>query len=221
MNGLLFAPDRDTPDETDSGEFVSRARSFVSLHGGAFVSFDNEKPMRARALMCLGALAEHTGDLSYIGTCCHGWGTGVQAGFVTAQSHMIAPFVDALADAMAHAAVPSEVLTVPLYSCSTASDITSGFAATLSRLLYARGVRHRVYGHTTAGHATRNPYVRVWGEGWDARPDHPHLLGGSWLIDPTSAEWKPWVHALHQPGNDLDLRFVFMSRDAIAAELHR
>lgn len=216
MNGLLFAPDRDTPDETDSGEFQARAHAFTKLHGGDVVTFDNELPKLSRAMVCLAALASHDGDLDYVGTCCHGWGVGVQAGFVVG-SHLL----EGLADALAKAARPMQVLAVPLYSCSVAHDLAGGFAATLSKLLYARGVRHRVYGHTTAGHCTRNPYVRVWGEGWDNTPSHPHVLGGSYLIDPSSAEWKPWVHALHQPGNDLDLRMPFMSRDAIAAELHR
>lgn len=217
--GLLFAPDRDTPDETDSGEFQSRARTFASLHAGSVVTFDNERPMRDRALQCLAALAEHVGDLSYIGTCCHGWGTGVQAGFTTSAAHTQGASVGALADAMRQAAVPNQVLTVPLYSCSTAADITSGFAAQLSRALYARDIRHRVYAHTTAGHATRNPYVRVWGEGWDATPDQTHILGGAWLVEPTSPEWRQWVHALHRPGSDLDLRMPFMTRAQVLAEI--
>lgn len=210
MSGLIVAPDYDHPDEHDSREFVSQARMFVTRHPGTLATFDNEAPYSSRALSVLNALdVVPSGSCSYIATCCHGWRRGVQAGFDVRGEEDGGPHglpVHTLAEAMKTAAAPGHPLVVPLYSCSTAEDPVNGFAATLSRLLTAAGVDHRVFAHTTAGHAVRNPYVRTF-------------PGGEWLVTPGSPQWPVWVHRLHEVGGTFCFDFPFFTELELRALL--
>jgi hypothetical protein len=124
----------------------------------------------------------------------------VQAGFDQRPGRGVDP--DELAAAVSRVIKPSGV--VVLYACSTASLHPLGFASSLASRLPA-GVR--LLAHTTLGHATRNPYVRVYGAGED----------GAWLFAPTSTLWHGWVHELHRQGSNMDAIYPFMSRDEIAA----
>lgn len=144
---------------------------------------------------------------------CHGWRTGVQLGFDRASAHE-------LARALRAASPFTDSMTVTLYACSTArgDDSTGegGFADALRDALVVAGFfRARVDAHTTAGHATWNPYVlRFEGDGTASPP-----RGGEWIVSPTSPLWQRWRTALRS--TDLRLRFSLMSVDDVHAELNR
>jgi hypothetical protein len=106
---------------------------------------------------------------------------------------------------------------VLLYCCSTASTIRAlwgksvggdgGFADMLRDALCENGATHcRVMGHVTAGHATRNPYVRFF----DGAGSPVGGAGGTDVVRPSSKLWTAWREALN--GQFLagsDFRFVF------------
>jgi hypothetical protein len=114
---------------------------------------------------------------------------------------------------------------IVLYACDTARDSdglreddkltgpggSGGFASRLFVDLHGRGLTGvRVYAHSTAGHTTRNPYLRVW-------RDDADLHNGDWLIEPGSDLWRAWVRGLR----DTALRFEFpwLSASEICARL--
>lgn len=210
MTGILISPDFDFPGESDSREFVSQNKSACASigPGSAPMVFDNERSMPDRGTHILGKLGEvPERSLDWIGTCSHGTGRSVQCGFDERGPHKPGD----LALAMARLAKVGQTFTVPLWSCSTAADEKGGFAAQLYRALVALGVDARVFGHTTVGHCTRNPYVRVW----DSKRN------GEWLIAPSSEDWRRWVNALHAPGSTLPYRFPWLSRMELLDELRK
>ena len=151
------------------------------------------------------------GLFAYFG---HGLNDGIQLGFKMAH-------VRQLADAIARVSKPE--LTVALYACDTGQDDDAddrddlkpgpggdgGFADALRGHLFLLGVKATVYAHAGTGHTTRFPYVRVFEPG--------ELGGGSWLVEPGSKLWKPWVSALRN--TSLRLRFPMMTQAEIEAEL--
>jgi hypothetical protein len=209
VTGLVVAPDRDHPEETDAGEFQRQAKRIALLHAGDVLTFDNEAPYVNRGAAVLNALAElPPASLSWFATCCHGWPLGVQAGFdLRGGPHGL--LVSQLVIALARVAKPGAPLIVPLYSCSTAKDPLHGFAAALSRGLAQAGVTHRLYAHTGAGHCTRWPEVR-W---WDGE-----AVEGAWLVQPHGPTWPRWVHLLHD-GGTLDVTYPWMLPEELAAVL--
>lgn len=215
MTGIIIAPDRDHPDENDSQEFQGQARAFLSRHPGLLCTFDNEAPMTVRASQVLADLdGLPPNSQSYIATCCHGWRRGIQPGFdIRGKENPkgdgvlgLAPHF--LADAIAKVAKTDGSLIVPLYSCSTAEDPVSGFAAVLHRLLNERSVPNTLYAHTTAGHCTRNPFVKRWRDG-----------EVSWLVEPHSAFWGHWVTQLHDLHGTLAYDYPFMTEAELTAAL--
>jgi len=209
MTGVVFAPDVDFPSESDSREFSTEADHVVRLHGGTRIPFDNEQPNLGHRADDVESALEHiaVGSLDWVAFCCHGWGNGIQAGF-DRRGYKGAHMPDALAARIAAVGKPGIVLPVPLYSCSTAELHPMGFAAALSLALASRGCPHRLFAHTTAGHTTRNPFVR----------EYP---GGDWLIKPHGEHWGRWYMRLHDPHDDLRLRYPFLTRDDLIAELSR
>lgn len=85
-------------------------------------------------------------------------------------------------------------LTVLLYACTTARG-RRGFADHLADLLAGRrrGRPTWVWGHTTAGHTTWNPYVELAGG--------PH--GGRMIVEPGEPLWPKWMERLRE---DQDFR---------------
>lgn len=100
-------------------------------------------------------------------------------------------------------------LVVTLYACSTGETTTGavdgegGFADRLRDDLAALRLSGWVDGHTCAAHATQNPYVRRFVVG------HKGNVGGEWLVDPASKEWKRWRDRLNAKWRDDPFRFVF------------
>jgi hypothetical protein len=225
VKALCFAPLHNTPGINkrtgrpwaDAGEFMREARAFCEAHGFKpdVAVFDNQKDMIGRRGEVFARLrAVEAGTLDVFALFCHGYPSGVQAGFRI-------PNVIGLARELKRAA-SADGLCVPLYCCSTASDTIAatndkakgpggdgGFADRLRDALAENGVRATVFAHITAGHTTRNPFTRVF------LPDE--RKGGQWVVEPGSQLWPAWQRKLH--GSDLRLRFPLMAREQLEAEL--
>jgi len=145
---------------------------------------------RRSALMRI--LKDHVSDVGTLMLFGHGWPTSL-SGFGLQRAH-----IPAFAEQVKRLGCKKVVL----YSCLTASEWLPRklrkplkvvpWAVDLSKAL--PGVE--VYAHTTAGHTTRNPYVRRIVDG----------VSG-WLVDPSSPQWEAWRDELHRPASTL--RFLF------------
>lgn len=199
MTVLALYPRWDTwPRKDVTGAFRPEALEFARIHGGVASSIDNRQSadrMRADVLATL----EAAGPVAAVAFFCHGWASGIQLGFRLPQ---VMELAEAIADVC-----PSGAPIVPLYCCSTASGLRrsapggdGGFADRLRDALCVVGATGcRVIAHSTAGHTTRNPWVRDF-SGPEA------AVGGSWLVEPWGPEWRRWVRTLRGPGDER-LRF--------------
>lgn len=216
---LVLAPLYDTPGRKDaSGAFQPEARKFVALNqlAATVALFDSNRALADRRYESARHLSRQT-DLDVVALFCHGWKDGVQAGWTTKN-------VGDLGDLLALACKPSAV--VALYCCDTGRDADTdrkddaqagpggqgGFADLLVDRLRSRGWAGRLFGHTTAGHTSTNPNVRIWGEwgssyGW---------ADGEWLVEPGAPIWKRWRKAMQ---GDLRLTFPFQTIAQITSGL--
>lgn len=189
-------------DGNGSPEFRRQSAEWSRYAGGAPVvelAVASLKP-EARWRLVADALAAHPG-VEHLAVFCHGWANGLQ---LVPMAH-----VADLAKAIAR---PGIVVT--LYACSTADGPhlggDGGFADALRDALCEAGASACcVDAHVTAGHATRNPYVRRFVGPLAA-------TGGEYIIEPKSALWRPWVKALT---GDFRWRFPLVATDAIRAAL--
>lgn len=215
---LVFAPQHGSEKRPrDAGEFQREAHEFCRANGlrDQVITFDNREGMLERREVLLQRLHERgPGTLEVLALFCHGWPDGVQIGLNTANVRGLARSLKAVA---------ATELTVALYCCSTGADDDgseadertpgpggdNGFADRLRDELCELGVRATVFAHSTAGHTTKNPFVRVFEPG--------ERRGGHWLVEPQGPHWAAWLRALH--ASDLRLRFPFMTRAQVEAEL--
>ena len=206
MTVIAIAPAHDSPGKHDaSGAFIPEARTFVRLHGGKLLTFDNRREPAARFVEVIDLLHGRKADC--VAFFCHGHRNGLQVGATLRNAHVLAA---ALRDVGA--------ASVPLYACDAARDNDAdrsddsepgpggagGFASTLSAAL--PGVP--VWAHPSTAHTTRNPHVRRFMNGGD----------GAWVVEPGSPMWRTWRDALRED-RDFRLGFPLMSADAIAAYL--
>lgn len=215
MNALILAPMRNTPGKKDADEFRREARAFCKANGlrEELCLFDNGADLSDRRADVLRHVQAAEAGLDVVVFACHGWPDGVQAGFRCEH-------VRGLARELKEVAAP--VLTVLLYCCSTgadqdpATDETAepgpggdgGFADRLRDELGALGVQATVYAHSTAGHCTRNPRVRIF---------LPHeRAGGHWVVSPDSPLWPKWRQYLQGDGR---FTYPFLSAAELEAEL--
>jgi hypothetical protein len=218
---LVFAPmyngtrDDGSP-KADAKEFRDEAHAFCRANRlrDEVILFDNRLDFLERRGALLARVHERPpSSLDALAIFCHGWPSGIQLGFGTEHTR-------GLAQAVKGVAAPS--LTVALYCCSTGADndprtndLTpgpggdGGFADRLRDELCELGVAATVFAHANAGHCTRNPRARVF------LPDERR--GGQWVVGPDSDLWPAWDRALDT--TDLRLRFPFMSREQVSAEL--
>ena len=222
-HGIVFAPKHNTHGKHDAtGAFIPEARRFAELHGCAVYLFDNRQTMakrRAEVEEVLRAARFDAFATPVVGFFCHGWKNGIQAGWRT-------PQVPALAELVAHV-IDSNYLIMPLYACDAArdddgerdDDLTEGpggdggFADELRDALCVAGVTDCVVdAHATAGHTTRNPYVRRFeGQGSPVGGQ-----GGAWIVRPRSAMWRAWVSELR---GEMRLMFPLLPTAVIHEEL--
>ena len=198
MSVLTIAPTHNAKGKRDvTGAFLPEAKRFWTKHGGELVQFDNHAHNATRRRQVHDAILR-TYDLRTLAIFCHGWMDGIQTGHRRGN-------LDGLADCIDIACEHNE-LDIILYCCSTAQGGAGGdggFADMLRDFVQARGVEGvRVWAHTTKGHTTRNPYLRLF----DAS-DRGH--GGRWVVEPGSAEWPMWKRAMRG-----ELRFTFWQYEA-------
>lgn len=185
--------------------FIPEAQKFAAIHGAALVGVDNKADQAARRDAVCSAIERHRPKT--IAMFCHGWSSGIQFGFRMAHVRRLASDIRFFC--------PDDAPTVVLYACSTALGLNrsapggdGGFADVLRDNLCRAGARNcRVFAHSTAGHCTANPYVRVF----DGMGRESGGIGGTYLVAPKSPQWKAWKCTLRT-----DERFMFPFR----AELH-
>lgn len=220
---LIFTPDRNTGTRRDyTGAFRPEAEAFAKLYNARpIVPVNVSQPLRARTEQVLAAITAD-GPSDVIAFFCHGFPDGLQLVGdrtirVGASVHVEArnETVCKLAAAIVSHAKPN--VRIALYACSAGDGARDagdgGFGDRLRDALCAAGAPQCVvFAHTTAGHATQNPNVRVFaGEGSTVGG-----TGGTWVSAPGSKLWPAWRRGLR---GDLRFRFPAMTVAEIHAEL--
>lgn len=210
---LCFTPDRDKPGKHDySRAFRPLANELVKRRKGRVVEILQSLSPAERAKSVLAAI-EPEKKLDTVAFCTHGLPNGLpQMGFDRTN-------VDTLT---AKLSLLSSKLTVILYACSTGAISKKGpgegdgsFADLMRDALCEQGASLcRVFGHTTAGRALENPYVRLFEGLGSLCGGH----GGTWLVSPKAGLWRAWKAALN---GDLGYRFPWMTIAEIHQELSR
>lgn len=220
MSTIAFYPNKAAPGD-GFNVFYPEAKKFIAYHadaGKGDYGIDAHGPfgidamrmtgtvpvgekraaMAARRKQVLDVLKKHRGQYTSVAFFCHGWRTGMQFGFDMST-------VKSLAQELSRGDVLLSYMDVSLYSCSCGgggNDGDGGFADSLRDELCKAGVvACKVVAHTTAGHATSNPYVREFeGKGSPVGGN-----GGSWIVAPGSELWEPWKKALKTTSLRFDL----------------
>lgn len=204
LNGVIFVPDRNKPGRKDmTGAFLPEAVRFATAIGGQtswIIPINVGKTRRSREKAVIAGIQkayEERGQLDVVAFFCHGYRYRLQMGFGT-RFKVDRVWLGKLAATIA--ATSAEDVSVPLYACSAATSAKNandqtaagdgGFADELRDALCREGATwNTVIGHSTAGHTTRNPYVRVFqGEGTSTGG-----IGGCWIARPGGPLWKRWV----------------------------
>jgi hypothetical protein len=211
---IVFAPMFNTRGRHDAtGAFQPEADAFCRARGGTPTLIANTMPAEAmRAQVFLRLIPDPAIQVRTVAFFCHGSGGSIQFGFNRAN-------VDQLAAAIAEAVD----VRIVLYACNTARGSKAegqmaefggdgGFADALRDALCRAGaVNCQVDAHTTAGHTTRNPFVRRF-LGMGSRVGG---VGGFWIVSPTNRPlWAKWRRALRE--GSLRFDFPFLS----IAEIH-
>jgi len=220
---IIFTPDRNsrkadgTPDNDFTGAFEPEAKRYLKYWRGrgdevTSLTFDLSKRGPARVESVLKAI-ELNAPVDRVAFFCHGWKTGLQPGLTLSN---LGPFARRLA-----AASTSE-LKVALYACSTGSSNgppgdggDGGFADTLRDALCRAGREHvTVFAHTSAGHTTRNEYIRMFA----GKGDPLGGYGGDDVVARKTAMFLK-LDARLNDGSDFRWRLPYMTPDEIRAEL--
>jgi hypothetical protein len=191
QKAFVLCPAANTPGRKDaSGAFGPEAQKFVQFHGldCRVRAFDNTK-----------APVDRWADVSKAITVLDGAGVDVWAFFChgTKRSLQCSSEPEQLGSLIAKASGPAPV--VVLYACDAGRDADAeqaddtqpgpggdgGFAARLHMALNKTGAR--VFAHTTTGHTTQNPNVRVWESG---------NVHGKWVVVPDGDHWRAWKRLL-------------------------
>ena len=217
---LAFVSAVNTPGKPDAtGAFIPESIKFINDHGPVNGSRRISLPLAAlqkelRLGYVSGAIEScvlRGEKYDCVAFFCHGWQSGMQTG------HDIYHATE-LAASLSNLLV--EDGTVALYACSTAGDndgkddekdpsfmATSGFAHDLAKALNG----HVVFGHTTPGHCTTNPYAQ--------RFCGSEVSGnGQWYIEPGSSLWSKYVSAMR---TDFRFEVPFITPQEVRARLQR
>lgn len=206
-NMIVVTPDRNLHSTDFKGAFEPESLAFMQTVPGKhkLIKFDASKGTTTRRNYVFSELEALRGqDFSGIAFFCHGWHNGIQAGISNAQ---IPDLVQRVCAATKNGIDAKNVLHVPLYCCSTAAKGDApeaasetggdgGFADTMRDAFCQQGKPWvRVYGHTTAGHTTMNPQVRVF----EGKGSTVGGIGGDVLVrqpPPKNALWAVWRDAV-------------------------
>lgn len=219
MKVLIFTPDKNSPRSLEKGErdfdgaFKPESDRLGKLYPGAVVCrFDIDQPDRDRRQQVLDALAANGSGIDLVAFLCHGWRTGIQAGFDVGTG------VIALASAIG--SVAAAKCRIALYACATASGPNMGDTGFADELRDRTGLQ--VDAHSGVGHTTRFPGVIRFAAGLPG-------VGGDWLVTPDDPQlpgktvrgslYQRWYNRLHDSDDMLRFRYPLMRREEIIAEL--
>lgn len=225
MGGVLcFVPDANSPDRPDAtGAFWPMADAFARFWGedprATIKRFPAKDPIVTRRRRCADAIREFGAPIKTLAFFCHGFKSGIQAGFQSGNVHLLAQLL------AKHATIDAYVL---LYACDAARDSDAdtmddveagpggdgGFADLLRDSCEDLGRRVTVMAHATRGHCVQNPHARRFRPGAGG-------YGGEWYVAPGSSAWLPWTRALRDPKHTLRWRFARMGSTEIERELVR
>ena len=162
MQHRVLTPDRNTGSNDFTGAFQPESQRYAEhfRHRGETVTVSTVPLSSSRHNMRESVkrlLASGTAPLDTLVLMCHGWPDGIQLGFHRDDCASLAEMI---------AAYCVESPLVVLYCCSCGSDSNGGagnsFAGVLRDRCRALGRSATVFAHTTAGHTTRNPNIRVF-----------------------------------------------------------
>jgi len=226
---LIFVPEFNTEGKKDvTGAFLPEAQKFGALaKEHRIYQFDNSKGMAKRRAEVLEELRnqglsnskERRMTATSVAFFCHGWASGIQAGF---DNKHVPELADALANCCGY---ENEEIVVPLYCCSTGDDKNdmsweaagsgeNSFADRLRDALCDLGrTECRVMAHVNPGHTNQNPYALFM----DGMGSTVGGAGGYAVVAPKSPLWMQWKKALRT--TDLRHRFPYMTVAEIHAEL--
>lgn len=237
---LIFIPNKNHTKRDYSAVFKPEAERFCDFwdidKDECIHQFDISKKYKDRAEDVYNVIDNHRAPLNNLVFFCHGFPNGIQCGIKTKD---LDRFVESIWQTpFGHTA---DEINVILYCCSTGD--TPGTPAANERRdgpgmgdnSFADKFRDKlceygftfctVWGHTTVGHSTRNPYMRVfYGEG---SPEGGS--GGRFPVSPNSSLWKEWKKALWSRGewksseyNRKNFRFAFpyLGFDGFAGPIH-
>lgn len=207
---LVVTPDRNSKGKRDyGGAFLPEALAFLKHHrplSSTHVKVSLDASPHARQVQLLNAINDSP-RLKLLAFFTHGLRSRLpQFGWSLAD-------VGELALMIATHSVPD--VRVVLYACDTAAGTgpggDGGFADALrDELVQAGATRCQVDAHKTAGHTTRNPYVRRFDASQQGK-------GGTWIVDPDGPLWRRWVRALRE--TPLRYEFPLLSQAEIHARL--
>ena len=227
-SGVIFVPDRNTHGKKDlTGAFLPEAKRFAREHqlaASAIVKIDVGKARIKRQQSVIDAIktqADKQDGLDFVAFFCHGYRYRLQVGFgsrSTVDERWLRKLAKAVYDNTGWGVV------LPLYACTTATsdrrkhDQTAagdgGFADELRDALCREGADQcRVVGHTTSGHTTKNPFVRVF----EGNGSTEGGTGGQWISRPRGPTWRRWKTWLREGNNRF--HFPFMETSEIIAKL--
>ncbi len=224
MRHLVLTPDRNTGIDNDfTGAFDPEAIRYQRFYESL-----GDEVVRERVNVGVGTSARRAQTIRLIRAAvpfsrfavfCHGWNDGIPSGLDDGIQFGFTrgPTVEALARELAASSTPA--LKVALYACLTASSDgprgdggEGGFADTLRDLLATLGrPEATVFGHTSAGHTTRNPQCRMFLPGCE--------LGGVRLAETGSPAYEKLRRRLNAEADPLRWRLPYLSLEEIRAEL--
>lgn len=221
---VAIVPKTNVKRSDATGAFHPEAGRFLKMFGRSSLDdllfFDNLKGYAGRRKSVTTQLTARVTDvgLKYhtLAFFCHGWASGIQAGFLNGQVNELAKLIEdsVVADAV-----------IVLYCCSTGTDVAdspkqaagtgdNSFADRLRDALCRTGnTKCRVVAHSTAAHTTQNPNARFF----DGNGSNAGGVGGYPVVGPKTSIWRPWVTRLRT--TDLRFRFPYMTIEEIHAEL--
>lgn len=209
MNHLVLTPDRGDgfkgafkPESDRYRAWYEAAGDAVLVHRIDVSRSPTERAVDAAVIVSMGP------KLDRIALFCHGWETGIQFGFATdAAAGPRSP--DALAAAVCAASHPT--VRIALYACLAARGGRDSFAFALFDAIRRRGFdAATVFGHTDAGHTTRNADAMLFA------PEHPD---GEVIARGGTREYRVFNARLDDKADDLRWRAPYLSVAELRAEL--
>lgn len=202
---LAIAVTFNRPGKKDGDEFGREAESLEKRHGFHLVKLNEDNYRKMRDAVFESVRVHRPKQLAIF---CHGLRRSLQVLKWSDLEEFCGLFA---------ANRPPGRVRICLYACSAGGpqdgpDHGDGSIADAMRdLLWGHRVESIVYAHTTAGHTTRNPHVRVFRS--------PAGMGGFDLVSKRSALWRRWVSLLAHRRSALRLDFPWIEPEELLVRL--